>query len=110
MNTLVKAVLVTTLSVSMLGCAGVMQSASVMEAHKAYNKGEYQETLKLITQAENARETTPDMQAELVYLKANTYEQLGQPAIASTLYEYLAAQHRDSQYGYLANGKLNQSL
>ncbi|MEM1152726.1 MAG: hypothetical protein AAGI44_01205 [Pseudomonadota bacterium] len=108
MNTVVKTVLVATLATSMLGCAGLMQSASVMEAHKAYDEGEYQQTLVLITQAENARETTPEMQAELVYLKASSYEQLGQVAVASTLYEYLAAEHSDSQYGYLASSKLEQ--
>jgi hypothetical protein len=64
-------------------CSSMIQSASVSEAYK---------------------------KAELTYLKARTHEGLGEQEIACTLYEYLAEQHRDSQYGYLASKKLNSGL
>ena len=88
----------------------MIQSASVSEAYKKYELQEFERTLELITRAENARVTTPEVKAELTYLKARTHEGLGEQEIANTLYGYLAEQHRDSQYGYLASKKLNSGL
>jgi hypothetical protein len=88
----------------------MIQSASVSEAYKKYELQKFERTLELITRAENARATTPEVKAELTYLRARTYEGLGEQEIACTLYEYLAEQHRDSQYGYLASKKLNSGL
>ena len=65
--------------------------------------------LELITQAENAEEMSDETKAELTYLKAMTYEDLGEAETANTLYEYLVQEHGNSQYGYLAvkNLKVN---
>ena len=91
-------------------CAGMIQSASITEAYKKYEAQKYEQTLDLITRAENFKETTPEMKAELTYLKAQAHESLGQQKIANTLYEYLAEEHKASQYGYLASKKLNTKL
>ena len=88
-------------------CTGLIQTASISEAYKKYNLQEYEQTLELIARAENSGRTTPEMKAELAYLKARTHERLGQQDIARTLYEYVAEQHEDSQYGYLAGKKLS---
>ncbi|AFP32315.1 hypothetical protein MRBBS_3379 [Marinobacter sp. BSs20148] len=48
-----------------------------------------------------------EKKAELTYLKAKTYERLGKSEIAYTHYEYLAREHGNSQYGYLAVKQLN---
>lgn len=98
------------LTLSVAACASTIQSASLLEAYKKYELQEYGHTLKLITMAETAKETTPEMKAELTYLKAQTHESLGQQTIANTLYEYLAEEHKNSQYGYLARKKLNAKL
>lgn len=84
------------------GCANVLQTGSVSQAYKSYAANDYEETLKLITQAERFSTTTPELKAELTYLKAQTFEEMGQSESAETLYEYLNDQHKDSQYGYLA--------
>lgn len=88
------------------GCAGVIQMGSVSDAYKSYERQKYEKTLKLISQAESIRPTTRDLKAELTYLKAQTYEGMGDAEKAETLYEYLRDQHGDSQYGYLANERL----
>lgn len=100
-------VLLLTLTLFVTACAGMIQSTSITEAYKKYELQEFERTLELITRAENAKETTSEMKAELTYLKAQTHESLGQQKIANTLYEYLAEEHKDSQYGYLASKKLN---
>jgi hypothetical protein len=103
-------VLLLALTLSVAACASTIQSASLLEAYKKYELQEYERTLELITRAENVKKTTPEMKAELTYLKARTHESLGQQTIANTLYEYLAEEHKDSQYGYLASKKLNAEL
>lgn len=90
-------------------CAGTIQTASVSEAYKKYERQEFERTLELITRAENAKETTPEMKAELTYLKAQAHEGLGQQETAKTLYEYLVEEHKNSQYGFLARKKLNRN-
>lgn len=105
-----KKVLLLALTLFVTACASTIQSASLSEAYKKYELQEFERTLELITRAENAKEPTPEMKAELTYLKAQTHESLGQQKIAHTLYEYLAEEHKGSQYGYLASNKLNAEL
>ena len=100
-------VLILVFVIFLTACAGTIQSASISEAYKKFAAQEFEQTLVLISRAENFKETTPEMKAELSYLKAQTYESLEQQKLANTLYEYLAEEHRESQYGYLASKKLN---
>ncbi len=102
-----KKVILLSLVLLVTSCAGTIQSTSVTEAYKKYELREFDRALVLINRAENIKETSPEMKAELTYLKAQTYESLGQQKTAITLYEYLAEKHKDSQYGYLAIKKLN---
>ena len=103
-------VLLLALTLFVAGCVGTIQSVSLSEAYKKYELQEFERTLELITRAENVKQTTPEMKAKLTYLKAQTHESLGQQKIANTLYEYLAEEHKYSQYGYLARNKLNKKL
>jgi len=88
-------------------CASLIQTASISEAYKHYQREQYDRTLELITQAENAGAMSDEKKAELTYLKAMTYEGLGNGETANTLYRYLAQEHSNSQYGYMATKKLN---
>jgi lipoprotein NlpI len=107
MKILILLILAATLSLG--GCASLIQSASVSEAYKHYELQKYERTLELITQAENADAMSDDMKAELTYLKAQTYERLGLYDTAQALYEYLAKEHGKTQYGYIAVKQLNAS-
>jgi len=92
----------------MSGCAGLAQTGSVTKAYDRYEHGAYEATLSLITRAEALGTVTPELKAELTYLRAMTYGELGRKADAYTLFEYLKEQHEDSQYGYLAAMRLEQ--
>lgn len=85
----------------------MIKTASISEAYKHYDLQEYERTLALISQAENADEMSAETKAELTYLKAKTYERLGKSETANTYYEYLAREHSSSQYGYLAAKQLD---
>lgn len=106
----IQQVLLLVLALSVGACASLIQSTSVTDAKKHYELKEFKRTLELIARAENAQATTPEMKAELTYLKAQTHESLGQQQIAKTLYEYLLEEHEDSQYSYLASKKLKTGL
>jgi tetratricopeptide (TPR) repeat protein len=86
----------------LIGCAGVLQSGSLNDAYESYNAEKYEEALKKIRLAENLNKMTPELRAELTYLKAQTYEKMGRKNSAVTLYQYLKEQHPESQYGFLA--------
>lgn len=90
-------------------CSSLIQTASISKAYKHYERQQYDRTLELISQAENAESMSDETKAELTYLKAMTYQGLGDDETANTLYEYLVQQHSDSQYGYRAVKKLNES-
>ena len=84
------------------GCAGILQTGSLKDAYKNYNEENYEEAFNKIRLVENISEMTDELQAELTYLKARTYEQMGEKNEANALYQYLKDQHSVSQYGYLA--------
>ena len=90
------------------GCAGLIQTGSISKAYESYENEKYTKTLRLITQAESISDVTPELRAELTYLEARTYWQLGEKGKADTLFQYLKDQHKDSQYGYLAAERLTQ--
>ena len=94
-------------TLSLGACASLMQTASISEAYKHYESKHYDRTLELIRQAESAEAVSAEMKAELTYLKAMTYEELGEGETAKTLYEYLVQEHSNSQHGYMAVKKLN---
>lgn len=96
------------LALSVTACSSTLQTASISEAYKKYERQDYAATLELIVRAENAKEMHAEQRAEITYLKAQTYEQLEQTELAETLYRYIDEQHEQSQYAYLSRLKLEE--
>jgi tetratricopeptide (TPR) repeat protein len=103
-----KTKLILMLVVMVIGCAGVLQTGILNDAYASYDVENYEEALEKIRLAENLNRMTPELMAELTYLKAQTYEQMGRKNAAVTLYQYLNEQHSGSQYGYFAAKKLTK--
>ncbi len=99
---------IASLMLLVVGCAGLVQTGSLSGAYESYENKDYEETLKLIRLAENITEINPELKAELTYLKAQTYEEMGENETAETLYQFLKEHHNDSQYGHLAAKRLEQ--
>lgn len=93
-------------AVILTGCASFAKTASIEAAYEHYDSKDYDEVLVHISRAENFSEISPETRIELAYLKAQTYEQLGEKGKAKTLYTYLIEQHADSLYGYFAKEKI----
>lgn len=98
------------LAVSIIGCSSQVQNGAIQLAYSNFNDRDYEDTLEYISQAEQAKQTNPELKAELTYLKAQTYEKMGEYQKAKSLYKYLSVEHKSSQYGYLALERLNQNL
>ena len=86
----------------MAGCGSLMLTGSITEAYAQYEAQNYEKTLDLITQARSVNRMTPEQNAELTFLKANTLFKLGQEEEAEALYSFLAERRQDSLFGYLA--------
>jgi len=105
-----KKIAVIVLAVSIIGCSTQVQNGAIQLAYSNFNDRDYEDTLAYISQAEQARQTNPELKAELTYLKAQTYEKMGEYGKAKSLYKYLSVEHSSSQYGYLASERLKQNL
>ena len=63
----------------------------------------------MISLAQKVNDMSPELSAELNYLKAQTYDKLGMAEKSDNLYRYLGEQHKDTEYGYLAYQKISNS-
>lgn len=69
-----KTIIIASLVLLITGCATTLQTGAISEAYKKYKAQNYEDTLKLISLANNVKETRPETRAELTYLNAQTYE------------------------------------
>ena len=95
-----------------VGCASTTRENSISLIGLAYanfQDGNYENTLLHIIQVEQGGKITDEQKAELIFLKAQTYDEMGQRMKAEGLYEYLKEEHSSSQYGYLASKLLESN-
>ena len=101
-----------TLLVALLACAlggcTIAQRGGIDLAYRAYNKKDYATALRKLAEAEKFRETSPALKAEIAYLRAKSYEGLGNTAEAIGCYRYVATQFPDSQYAFMAKEKVKE--
>lgn len=105
-----KKIIILAISLSIMGCSSMAQKGAISLAYSNYNARDYRDTLKYISQAENELQPSVELKAELTYLKAQTYEKMGDYNRAKSLYQYLKNEHKSSQYGYLASQRLAQGI
>jgi len=101
-------IFITTL-LGLTGCANLIKAGSIDKVHRSFDNQQYQETLVLVRRAENLSELDSRIQAELTYIKARSFAELGNTDEANALYEYLRSQHTSSPYAWLAELHLNET-
>lgn len=104
-----KIVLIAFASVLFSGCSGMIQTGAVSRAYEAYEAQDYKRTLELISFAQKVEGITPSLEAELTYLKAQTYSKQGKEEKAQRLFRFLAKELKNTEYGYLAYEKMKNS-
>jgi len=105
-----KKIIILIMSIFIVGCSSMVQKGAISLAYSNFEGRDYEDTLRYISQAENERQPSVELKAELTYLKAQTYEKMGEYRKAKSLYEYLKNEHRSSQYGYLASQRLEENV
>lgn len=95
------------LAAVLMGCA-TAQRGTMIQARAELDAGGYKEALAKLADAEKMVAPTPELQAEIVYLRAECYEGLGRKPEAVGALKYVVAKFPDSSYAYQAREKLQK--
>jgi len=85
-----------------ISACGSVQTGAVSRAYEKYEEKDYERAIELITFAQNVDDPSSELHAELSYLKALSYEQLGQREKADNLFRHIAKNYESTEYGSLA--------
>jgi outer membrane protein assembly factor BamD (BamD/ComL family) len=87
------------------GCA-VTREISMFRAYKALEAADYEAALTRLSAAERLAPLSSELQAEVAFLRAKSYEGLQDIPEAIGLYRYLVASFPESPYSWAAKEKL----
>ncbi len=99
-------ILICILAFGLFGCASAAQKGALSRAYSNYESGDYEDVLELTARAESYQEPSPEMKAEILFLKAMALEKLGKNKEAIGLFRYLAENHGSTQYGFMAKERI----
>jgi outer membrane protein assembly factor BamD (BamD/ComL family) len=95
------------LAVVLAGCAAAQRGA-IIQARESLDEGDYKEALRKVVDAEKYTDPPPELQAEMVYLRAEAYEGLGRKDEAVGALKYVVDKFPDTSYAYQAKEKLRK--
>ena len=85
------------------GCT-MASNGAVNLAYKAHNEGNYKESIRKVDLALSKYSSgyyTTEEKSQLLLLKAQSYSELGEKALAQSLYQYIEHKYPQTQAGYL---------
>jgi outer membrane protein assembly factor BamD (BamD/ComL family) len=100
-------IIYTCILAALAGCA-TAQRGAMSRARSGIENKDYEFALKRLSEAETLAETTPDLEAEIVYLRAICYEGLERHDDAIGALKYLVDKFPDTSYAYQAKEKLSK--
>jgi len=106
MKKLLSPLLIALFAVSFAGCAGMAQKGALSGAHSAIKKSKYDDAIVKLSQAESYKIPTPELQAEMSYLRGYCYEMLKRTPEAIGCYRYVVDAFPSSSYAYQARERL----
>lgn len=89
-----------------IGCAGMAQKGAMGRAYSNYKKGDYEDVLALTSQAQNYKEPSHELRAEILFLRALALEKLGRDQEAQGILKFLSTNFNDTEYGFRAKEKI----
>ncbi len=87
------------------GCA-TAQRGAMSRAYKAIKDGRYDAAIARLSEAEKYVTPTPALQAEIAFLRGQSYEGLKRVPDAVGCYRYLVATYPESIYAYQAEERI----
>ena len=89
-----------------VACGGMAQNGAMMRAYNNYKKGDYEDVLKLTSQAQSYKQPSHVKMAEILFLRALALEKLGRDQEARGVFKFIANNFMDTEYGYRAKEKV----
>ena len=89
-----------------VACGGMAQNGAMMRAYNNYKKGDYEDVLKLTSQAQSYKQPSHVKMAEILFLRALALEKLGRDQEAQGVFKFIANNFMDTEYGYRAKEKV----
>ncbi|MEM7194652.1 MAG: hypothetical protein AAF402_06860 [Pseudomonadota bacterium] len=96
-------------AVLVTGCSGLIQTGTVSRAYESFSEKDYTTALEMISLAQKVQQMTPELEAELSFLKGRTYAALGEDEKSEEIFRALVATHQNTEHGYLASERLAQA-
>lgn len=91
--------------VILTGC-DMAQKGAMLYAYSDIEKGKYESALQNLSSAESYMKPTPELEAEILYLRAICYSKMGRQDEAEGVFRYIIDKFPDSSYAYQAKAKL----
>ncbi len=89
-----------------VGCSGAAQRGALSRAYHSYNDGDYEDVLRLTSQAQSYKKPTYYLNAQILFLKAMALEKLERDKEALGVFKFLADHYSDTKYGEKAKEKI----
>lgn len=97
-----KHVLVLLLAVMLVGCASMVRDGAIIRAQDNFADGDYADAIAIADRALNAYDYNDDQRAQLLFLKAASYQRMEDYQGALALYRYIAYKYPETEYGFRA--------
>ena len=95
--------------VCVTGCV-TAQSGAMMRARAGLNDKRYVFTLHRLAEAEAYHELTPELKAEISYMKGMCYQGLSRTDEARAMFHYTAEQFPTTEFAYMSRQKLGGDM
>ena len=103
-----KYIIISSLSLILfIGC-GIAQHGALIGAYEAIEKDDCDKAYKNLSDAEKFKETTPELQAEISYLRSICLEKEKKYDEALAVLFYIVKQFPDTEYGYRAKIRIEK--
>ena len=89
-----------------LQSCGMVQDGAMIRAYKSFEKGECNKVLARLSEAERYKEPTPELRAEISFLRARCLETQQEISDAKGIYKYIISTFPQSQYAFSAKERL----
>lgn len=93
--------------VFLCGCSDLVRQGSIKSALSNFEDGDYRDAINSASQAENYPDAPHEKKAEIIFIKALIYEKMGRNTEAQGLFKFLREKFGDTQYGFMANEKID---
>lgn len=87
-------------SILSFGCTSLARDGAMIIAVNNYSDGDYKNTIDVVERALRHYDYTEEQKSNLLFLKALSYQNLGDYKSAYTLYKFIAYKYPNTEYGF----------